>query len=324
MKFRDHLTKPKTFFFHHHQNKALVFEAALKQFGWVEDRTLRGTSCAFFDHDILNKVSIFNALHNKGVKLFCYPHAARPQVVYAWRNVKPHPYTAAYFVFAPGHTEVMRVIGYPHPIHEVGWTYCKQRPFTPVKEIKSVVFAPLHPNANGWLSEVDKAVNYRAFDNLCAAARKMGFTITVRYIHALELNGLERVDDPNITYMAARPDNSIEQIDSHDLVVATQTYAYLAVARGKPTLMMDEWIAPRAGNSDEVFQHIDGWDSFKHLMMYPHDINTTGDVPSLIEHVASTDSDIVDWKARMIGNPFNPQLFHEIVSSYLPLQDKAP
>ena len=320
MKFREHLEpKPKTFFFHHHQKKAKRLEQTLMSFGW---REVRGNaSVAFFDLDILNRVDMFNAFHKRGVKLFLYPHAARPQIVYGWQGCVPHPHTTAHFVFAPGHEEVMRVIGYPHPIHVMGWTYTDVLPFKPVEQVRSAVFAPLHPNSNGWLSEEDRAVNYRAFDNLRAAAKKMGFKITVRFLQTLENNGLTMVEDPDITYMQGKPDNSIEQILSHDLVVGTQTYAFMAVALGKPTLMMDEWIAPRAGNSDEVFQYIRDWDKFKHLMMFPHDINATSDVPGLIEHVTRSDADILDWKARMIGDPFNPKAFHQTVLGYL---DTAP
>lgn len=318
---RENRLYPRTFFFHRHQRKADVFERALRQFGWRENRSISNTSCAFFDVDIMNRVEIFNSLHNRGVKLFCYPHAARPQVVYAWRGHKPHPYTSAQFVFAPGHEEVMRLIGYPHPIHVIGWAYCEKLPFKPVEKVKSVLFGPLHPNSNGWLSDLDKEVNQKAYNRLKAAAKEMGFGVTVRFLQTLENNGIKFEEDPNIHFIQGHPDNNFSQIDCHDVVIGTQTLAYIAVARGKPTLMMDEWIPPRAGNSPEVFRYVEGWDNFKHLMMYPHDINTTSDVPALIQHVTRSDSDIQAWKQQMIGAPFSPKKFHEVVSSYLPLPE---
>lgn len=313
---------PKTFFFYKHQRKADVLEKALRQFGWLENRSIANTSCALFDVDILSRVEIFNSLHRRGVKLFCYPHSGAPAPgTLGWRGHKPHPHTSAQFVFSPGHKEILHLIGYPHDINVVGWAYCELLPFKPVEQIKSVLFGPLHPNANGWLSDDDKAVNQRAFERLRKASKEMGFKLTVRYLQTPEGNGLEPVDEPNITYFQGLPDNSYEQIDNHDIVISTQTLAYLSIARGKPTLMMDEWIAPRAGNSEELFTHVEGWDSFKHIMMYPHDINTTSDIPALMQHVAQDDSDIREWKRRMIGPQFSSKKFSEILESYLPLQE---
>ena len=316
---------PKTFFFYKHQKKADALESALRQNGWQENRSIASTSCAFFDVDIMSRVEIFNSLHRRDVKLFCYPHSGAPAAgTLNWRGHKPHPYTSAQFVFSPGHEEILHVIGYPHNIHVVGWAYCKQLPFKPAEQVKSVLFGPLHPNSNGWLSDDDKAVNQRAFERLKRASREMDFKLTVRYLQTPERSGFEPVEEPSITYFQGHPDNSYEQIDNHDVVISTQTLAYLAVARGKPTLMMDEWIAPRAGNKPEMFQHIDRWDEFKHIMMYPHDINTTSDVPALIQHVAQDDSDIQEWKKRMIGPQFSPKKFSEIVESYLPIPSAGP
>lgn len=313
------VAKQKIFQMRKHQAKANAFERALIRNEWNRGTNLYLIAAAFFDVDILNMVDMFKRLNSWGIKLFVYPHAARPNITYLWKDSIPHPFTEAYFVSGPGHIDVMRMSGVEKPVYDVGWSFCQQLPFQPAKDLKKVLFAPMHPNAphlnhKPWLHDVDIATNRMAFERLLTAKKKMGFDLKVRHIYDITDNGLKYED--GVEYVAGRPDNNYKDIDEADLVVSTQTYAYLAIARGKPTVMMGENIPPKAGNSPESFEFIRDWEKIKHIMMYPLDINEVNDVPSLLWRASQTDKDIIGWKSRMIGEPFDEKKFVSIVNKH--------
>jgi hypothetical protein len=137
----------------------------------------------------------------------------------------------------------------------------------------------------------------------------------VRYLHAIEENGLQYQD--GVTYYRGAPDQSTADIDAADLVIGHQTFAYLAVARGKPTLMMGENIPPRSGNSDSNYHYVKHWEAYKDLLMYPLDILKTRSVDKLIEKAVSSDAEIQRWREMFIGQPFDKKLFVEKLEAYL-------
>lgn len=231
--------KTKSFIIYKHQHKADAFENSLKQFGWERSGNTHIVSAGFFDIDILQRVEMFDTLHKWGIRLFVYPHQARPNIIYAWKNCKPHQHTQAYFVSGPGHEEVMRLTGCDKPIHDIGWSLCAKRPFQPVKKVENVLLGLLHPNSPhmnnpAWLHDVDKQTNRKAFERLLKASREMGFHLTVRYLHDITENGLER-EIEGVTWKRGSTSNSLDDIDRADLVVGTQTFAYMAM-QGKANL----------------------------------------------------------------------------------------
>ena len=117
-------------------------------------------------------------------------------------------------------------------------------------------------------------------------------------------------------YIRGGLDLSYADMDNADVVVGHQTYAWLAVARGVPTVMMDEEMpthtSPRKGPSSFA-KH---WDDYKDLIMYPLDILHTDDPMRLMERAAGSDGDIMEWKQRMIGEAFDPAKFAEVIKGY--------
>jgi hypothetical protein len=299
-----------------HQKKADALDIALQQNGWRKTTNLFECSAALFDTD-LGRLDLLEKLHNYGLKLLIYPHQARPNVLYACGNFKPFVHTDAHFVSGPGHEDVMRILGYEKPIYDIGWNYCEKKQFQPSPNVKNVLLGLLHPNhaidgKGAWLHEVDKRTNRTALERLMKASREMDFRLSVRYLGDIQENGIER-EFEGVTWIRGKVDNSFEQIDNADLVVGTQTFAYIAVARGKPTLFMDEHIPPKVGNSQETIRFMRGYQRVRDLMAFPLDLNTTGNVNALIERASQTDKDIADWRNRMIGEQFDPKKFTEIV-----------
>lgn len=273
---------------------------------------------AILDHDVgpdgIGHLQKLIPLERFGVPVFMIPHAARPTVF--WDGIYDiWPHTICTFVIAEGHKEVMNRYGYPLPIEVSGWPFCPIKPYRPAKKVSKILFGPIHPNTNGWLCDVDRDINRKAFERLWKYCQETGAELTVRYIRQLEANGLREV--AGVKYLKAVPDGSTKEIDEADLVVSHQTFAYLAVARGRPTLMMGEDVPPRSGNAPENLRYVNHWDKYADLMAYPMDI-LHGDTAELIEKVTQSDADIVKWRSDMIGKPFNGPEFVNKLESYLP------
>lgn len=309
----------KTFFYHSHQGKEKGFVLALRAAGYVPILAQNG------DRSRLGRTRFMLLDLPRGrysstpAKVFFYPHAARPMV--QWDGIlAPWPQTACSFEHAPGGAEVLRRCGYPHPVEVVGWSYCEQRPFRPVEKVKRVLFGPIHPNGNGYLCPTDLEINRLAFQRVLAYCRASGAKLTVRYLRGIHQNGLEK-DIRGVAYNQAHPNLTVADIDAADLVVAHQTLAYLAVARGKPVLMMGEDRPPRSGNSNENIQTVRSWELYADLLMYPLDIlagdGSVGETAELVQEACRGNLQTQTWRANFIGKPFDAAGFVRKLESYL-------
>ena len=155
-----------------HQNKSAAYKEALASAGYFfADRpNVQGLRFILSDADW--RRTLMDDARGRGVPVFLYPHAARPMVQYDG-PVKPQP-VRAMFTHAEGGAELMRRINYPYPVEVTGWAFSEVRPFRPVKEIRRICFAPIHPNANGYLSHIDKNLNRRTLARLVGYAHAGG------------------------------------------------------------------------------------------------------------------------------------------------------
>lgn len=304
------------FFCINHQTKARSFIEALISRGYR--KTLEYDLADFFlmDLDVLSRRTYFDQAQDRNIPAFIYPHAARPQL--AWDGIhEPHPRVTRTYVVSDGHQEILRRYGYPHSMKSVGWSYCGIKPFVATGSVKRILFGPIHANANGFLAEIDRKINQAAHQRLLDLKQKNPhLIITIRFIGDFHGTGLSYLPD-KFQYVRGRPDLTTVEIDKADLVIGHQTFAYLSVARGRPTLMMAEDETPRSGNSLENFTRVQSWDKYKDLLMYPLDFLAVDDPWDLIEHAVRTDVKIRDWRSRIIGEPFDAQGFVSDVESFL-------
>ncbi len=307
---------PKKYFIYRpHQGKERAYVDALQKAGYrpaLNDRGRGTIKMVLFDMDGGRRTEILDRYHKRGIPIFLYPHAARPQII--WDGIwEVWPHTRCNFVPGPGHAEVMRRYGYSLPIEVTGWTYCEMLPFKPVAKPKNILFGPIHPSASGWICKEDKEANQRTFKILLEYCHATGAKLTVRHIQALERNGLQRV--AGVTYVMGRPDLTIREIDASDLVIGHQTFAYLAVARGKPTLMMREDLPPHTVSHGQTV-YAQSWEKYADIMAYPLDI-LAGDPSGVIQRACQGDPQAAAWQERFISVPFNPKKFVEKLESYL-------
>lgn len=306
------------FYVWNHENKGKVLIRTLQAAGWQFTGQMGKAHAMFSDNDIRSRAKALQDMYQRGKKIFLYPHAARPTIF----NDFPGPqyasckYVHADFVTAEGHIEIMRRAGVDHPFEIIGWYLCPMRPFIPCESYRKVLFAPIHPNADGSLSKYDKQINADTFKKLLELIGKNEIDLTVRYIGTLPQNGLWKADD--VIYTLGDKDQSYKEIDEADLVVSHQTFAYIAIARGVPTVMMGESIPPRIGcEADQSFAWARSWEQYKDLLMYPFDILAEEDTIALFKDAIASDEEIRDWKTRLIGDEFNPERFVELVKKYL-------
>jgi len=107
-----------------------------------------------------------------------------------------------------------------------------------------------------------------------------------------------------------------EQMDNADIVIAHQTFAWLAVARGIPCVMFAEDM-PVHFRRNNQYHDVPCWDKVHHLFRYPLDILCENDIMGLLRRAAMSDDETKDWKRRMIGKAFDPDIFREKVERYL-------
>lgn len=306
----------KIFFTYKHQRKEAAFVKALLSFGYKETDHITHASVILTDVDIPGRLSKIERRVKAGkCFIFSYPHSAIPNLF--WDGIiPPYPYTSASFVVSEGHKKVMDLYGYPNKVYTCGWSYSPVEQFKPKEVARRILFAPIHPNASGYLPSEDKAINTETFRRLIAYKKQNPeVSIMVRHIYDLQKNGLWV--EPGISY--CNGDLKVEaheQIRNYDLVVGHYTLAWIAVAIGTPTLMMAEHTRPKSGKDDESIKRVDNWDMYKDLMMFPLDI-LNGDVSDLIQKAIASDKDIADWKIRMIGDPFDPIKFVQKINYHI-------
>lgn len=306
----------KIFRMSHHQNKENAFKTALVNRGWHESqyRFSQWISFGLFDGDWRRGAASPDDLDGK--PWFLYPHAARPMIQYDG-CVKPREDCRAMFVSAPAGVHLMNVIGYPCEVVEVGWSLCPIKTFFPRATADRITFAPIHPNGNGFLSDVDKKLNLEAYRRLVKYAEDHESTVTVRFCRDINDNGLGEAmaeAHPNVIWKQAAPDGSTDDITKADLVVSHQTFAYMSVALGVPTVMIGEDVPPRSGNSAGGFCYVDHWDDYKDYMIYPLDI-LDEDVEETIQMAIESDEPIREWRENFIGKPFDGNKFVDAIEA---------
>jgi len=133
--------------------------------------------------------------------------------------------------------------------------------------------------------------------------RAMDFEVTVRYIDDLDKQGLRPYSA--FEWIRGEPDGSTKEIDQTDVVIAEGTYMYLSVARGKPTIGINQHLPYRANKMSDVYCPRN-WDKYGHLIRYPINYKP-GRLGDLISKATSGEES--EWRERCIGRSMDPQEF---------------
>jgi hypothetical protein len=243
---------------------------------------------------------------DRGAKIVLYPHGAGGPILSYDALFEPDPRVDANFVIGPGQAEYLRRIDYPAPVHVLGWSFCPLRPFRPRPGVGHVVFAPIHPNADGSMADDHRAQNSDVYARLLEGS----WRLTVRHIGALEENGLWEAD--GVAFVNGRLHADWAEIDAADAVVAgSGTFPALAIARGVPAVMYCQ-ASPALGVPGE--QPVPLWRADRYLdyIRYPYDA-ADGPLDELLHAAARSDEAIAHWRRRFVGAPFDPRGFVALI-----------
>ena len=285
----------KSYYITKHQNKQKPFQKEMEEAGWSfsEDNVDVG----LFDRDryllaennqLIPKVSEFV---EKKIPIFIWPHTA----IHPWwydRLVEIGDYIRCIFVIGEGQKEVMKIIS-PHTHVEIcGWPWSKQKYFEQPKSLKNVLFAPIHPDGKGAI----RPESYEANRTIQGELTSLGLNVTCRYVGGFVSQGLENNDSWN--WVKARADNTFQDIDNADIVIAEGVFMYLAIARGKPTIGINQHLPVRTNRFCERFCP-PNWHKYGHILAYPINYKE-GHLPRLIDWALKEEQ--LEWRKRLIGN----------------------
>jgi len=294
---------------HNHQDKGRALARAISSQGHNVVPT--NPDLLLIDHDGPEYYrSIINHVEPLGVPVWLYSHGAMSCM--AWDGWwESHPHTGGYLAVGEGNKEIMTRYGYDREVRVIGWYWCGQMPQTQTTPHR-VLFAPIHPLGNGFMRPEAREANRRAYAELL----EQNIMLTVRHIGSLGANGLWPV--PGVRYEQGRPDNSIVSIDKADVVVSWGTFAFLAIARGRPTVMYGQDVVPGDGHNADDMRYVQSWSKYRDILRYPLELFDSGPTADILKAAAAGQIDITDWRARFIGEQLNPEklckILEEVVS----------
>lgn len=166
------------------------------------------------------------------------------------------------------------------------------------KEVVNILFAPIHAaeKTNNFRDEAIEA-NAEIFEALLKLPSK--YKIIIRYLNPLNSIGLR--NHSRVILRPGKPDGSYFEIDKADLVIAEGTYMYLSVARGKPTIGINQHVCSSQANGYgfKSFK-LNHWNEYEKYLAYPIDFDDGDDLPGLINRAVKEEQS--EWKRLFIGD----------------------
>jgi hypothetical protein len=295
-----------------HQGKSAAIAEALTGHGCALVDDPERADVILIDHDVPRhgKIQVAERCTAAGGRVFMYPHGGGACLMARWDGlVEPSPLLQGVLASGPGHAEVAARYGYPHPVHDVGWSLCPLEPRRATGRAERVLFAAQHPGGDGKLAPWAQARNREIFERLAATPAKLA----VRYLDTLEANGIPRVD--GVEYVQGRLGDfagQIAQIDASDVVVGDQaTFATLAVARGVTAVMFDSTLITPAADPTRT---TDNLDRYRDYVRFPFDADDRSDIWELINEAARDEERVGEWRARFVGRPLDVEMLLSVLS----------
>lgn len=295
----------------HHQHKGRPFELALRKERWRF--SINNPDVALFDHAINREKpeeerALIKKYYDEGSTIIIYPHGATGAWWMDSDLYKTDDKISGNLVIGEGHKCIEEIVQPTLKHYVTGWNFCQMEEFRKPKEVVNILFAPIHaaPRTNNFRDEAADT-NARVFEALLKLPRK--YNIIVRYLNPLNTIGLKNTS--RVILRPGKPDGSYDEINMADVVIAEGTYMYLSVARGKPTIGMNQHIPPRPngyGFKDFKLKH---WNEYEKYLAYPIDFDDGDDLPGLINR--ATKEEQSEWKSLFIGNKMSSSYLSDLL-----------
>lgn len=299
------------FKYYPNRDKGEYFLKALLDAGYVRDHNFQNVDFLLIDYEGRCPVDIA-AAQKFNKPCFLYPHAALTFL--AWDGMYPvNNAITANFIPANGQRQIMWQYHYPCKTIVCGWPYSPVKTFEPrIQNHKKleILFAPIHGIkaarqrfAPSWHDERLHA-NRETFNRLLNIPNS---NLTV-YLSGEPLSFNNIPNDKRVTYIQSdlSISGSVKMIENkkYDLVVAFDTFAWISVALGKPTLMFGQDIVWHG-----VLGQATHWFDYCKRLKYPYEILDPHWNNDILDEILSTDENMCDWKDQYIGIDFDKNIF---------------
>jgi len=241
----------------------------------------------------------------QGATIMIYPHSALPPWWYDGL-IKAQPYIRCVCVIGEGHKDAMRVIAPEVHVEAVGWPWCPQKTFAIPHDLQTILFAPIHPGG-GKLRPEGVQANKDIFHELKRVQSQTGCKVIIRYVGDLDTQGLHPYH--RFEWIEARADGKTKEIDAADVVIAEGTMMYLSVARGKPTIGINQHLPCRANKSSEKYTP-HNWDKYGPDLAYPINYGDA-QLQDLIDRAMTEEQ--TAWRKQHIGETLDRKAFADKV-----------
>jgi hypothetical protein len=288
----------KRYFAYRYRDAFEPFERALQRAGYIPTESPGRADIIFLDHE--------KRLRTIDRPLFLYPHT--PYSFYFWDGlIDPSRETRCNFVNSKAALESMAVYGYPYRVESIGFTRCKIRRFAPTRG-KTLIYASAHLYTRGrWPHEGDRLIHEQTLEWL--RRYKSSFDeIIIYYFGSLEDNKLKSESGFSLVEIQGfgelNSSTALRQLKGADLVISCNTFGYLSLARGVPTVLI--------GHDNEFPLHSSNYGAhygeYSKFCEFPLRLqDMTGE--DLLALRCSKNKEIEAWKKKNIGSGFDSTRF---------------
>lgn len=245
-------------------------------------------------------------IYNKPI--FMVPHGAKGYLF--WDSVYDvDERLTGVFVQSDGEKEILEKGGFTPPVYATGFPWAPVKPYK-FQEGTEILFAPIHANKDGsWdYAEQWEEANRKAWEKIAPLSTFYNITVYADL-------GFDIPLPKNVKYVQSelKMDKAIEMIEKADLVFAQETFAHLALAAGKPTVMIDD----RGYVQDDRERPSAYWPYYD-----PYPVNLLSDLPvvNVLNQLMTEDQAIRSWRDRYIGWNFNAQAVLEPIKRSLDIE----
>lgn len=246
---------------------------------------------------------------------FIYPHAPYSSYFH-WDGIYSPLPVECNFVVAPGAKRALESIGYISRVEVVGFSHCKVKPFASTAGKRALLIVPRPMSGGRYVCEELHAGLRNVYAFLMSHVRdfeQITIQHTPDYWEKLGLPPFGKFEyTTNDPRNESNPASYItDLVDRYDLVFGIGTAAYIALARGKPTIMWGNDLTPRT--SSHLAQHAE---KYMDDLRYPLDFEKMS-FDEILETTRAESQEITRWKADNIGDDFNADKFLQVVKESL-------
>jgi len=304
---------PKTFYVIRNKDAGDEYIDALLSAGYEEQRRIWRADFLLIEceHGGANRERITEIARVRPV--FIYPHT--PYSYWIWDGPYPPAPVKCNFVVGQGAVMGMKAYGYPYRVEPVGWTGCPIKEFTPTKGTR-LLFVPPHLVRDG--KYADHEVVYPAVvkaAEFIARHRNSFESVTVNYsMDGIDESGVGILKKHNVTFrpvqihgIAEPRKQALEQMQGFDLIITSNTFGYLAIASGIPTILF---------GADTLDYHVKSYALYRDHYRFPFILEDM-DIQDVLNVRKEEGAEVKRWKELNIGRPFDKKRFLEVIKEYM-------